>query len=133
MSLETQKMELRSTLKALNYHRSVVACRIYESLGGTGEFFIDELDLNDPRISDVDKDKLMDLNSRIYINTWELDKLDCINEPERHDARQKVFELVDCMTLDETIMFLQEYGCSSTLDLVEKVIQSPGLLDGVMV
>ena len=131
MSMETQQMELRSKLKALDFKRSQVACKIYESLGGSGYFFIDDLPLDDPRISPVDKDKLMELNSRIYLATWELNKLE--EDSARHFARQKVFDMISLMSIDEAITFLRRHGCLTTLELVEKVVEYPNLLDGVKV
>ena len=129
MSLETDKMELRSSLKALNFKRSRLACRMAESVGITGYFFSDELPFDDPRINPADVEKYHELSDKIYKCTWELDKLDYIDEPERHHARQQVFDFIGLLSLEESVQFLRNNGCLTTLELVEKVIRNPNFIE----
>ncbi len=128
MSLETDKMELRSSLKALNFKRSRLACRMAESVGIRGYFFSDELPFDDPRINPEDVEKYHELSDKIYKVTWELDKLDYIDEPERHNARQQVFDFIGLLSLEESVQFLRNNGCLTTLELVEKVIHNPNFI-----
>lgn len=129
MSIETQKMELRSSLKALNYKKSQVACKMAEEVGITGYFFSDALPFDDPRINPSDVEKFQELSNKIYKCTWELDKLEHIDEPERHNARQEVFDFISLLSLEESIDFLRDNGCRNTFDLVEKVMQNPQFIE----
>ena len=129
MSLETDKMNLRSTIKALDFRKSKVACRMAEDIGVTGYFFADELPFDDPRINPADLETYQDLSDRLYDATWKLSRLDFIDEPERHVARQTCFDFINLLSLEETIQFLNKAGCKSTLDLVEKLIRNPNLIE----
>ena len=132
MSLETDKMELRSSLKALNFKRSRLACRMAESVGIRGYFFSDDLPFDDPRINPADVEKYQELSAKIYKFTWELDNLDYIDDPERHVARQTCFDFINLLSLDDSIKFLRRVGCLTTTDLVEKLIQNPNLIEEVV-
>ena len=68
-------------------------------------------------------------SKKINVATVELDKLDNINEPERYEAKQEVYDFISLLSLEETINFLKEVGCTSTLELVEKVIENPTLIE----
>ena len=129
MSLETEKRNLRSTIKALDYKKSRLACKMAEDIGITGYFFADELPLDDPRIDPADVETYYDLSDRLYNATWKLEKLDFIDEPERHVARQTCFDFINLLSLEETIAFLDKVGCYSTLDLVEELIKNPNLIE----
>ena len=129
MSLETEKMNLRSTIKALTYKKDMVALRIAESVGIQGRFLSDELPLDDPRVNTSDKEKFLDLKKRLYNATWKLDKLD---DPKRHEARQTCFDFIRLLSLDETKQFLQAAGCKSTVDFTEKLSKNPNLIEEVV-
>ena len=129
MSLETDKMELRLTIKALTRNQSRLACKMAEDTGITGEFFHDQIDFDAPRINPMDKEKYDIVTKKINVATVELDKLDNINEPERYEAKQEVYDFISLLSLEETINFLKEVGCTSTLELVEKVIENPTLIE----
>ena len=120
MSLETTKMNLRIRIKSLNRKRSKVACKMAEDVGIIGDFFSDELPFDDPRISSVDVEK--------YDATWELDRLDYIDDPELHEARKKTFTFINSLSLEASILFLKSRGCSSTFDLIAKVKVNPSII-----
>lgn len=127
--LETEKMELRSTIKALDFHKSRVACKMAEDLGITGSFLADELPFDDPRINQEDVETYQDLSDRLYNATWKYSKLDFIDEPERAVARQTCFDFINLLSLDETISFLDKVGCYSTSEFIEKLIKNPNLIE----
>ena len=129
MNIETEKMNLRSTIKALDFRKSRLACKMAEDVGITGSFFADELPFDDSRIDPADVETYHDLSDRLYNATWKLEKLDFIDEPERHVARQTCFDFINLLSLDETIAFLDKAGCCSTLDLVEELIKNPNLIE----
>ena len=129
MSIETEKMNLRSTIKVLDFRKSRLACKMAEDVGITGSFFSDELPFDDPRINQEDVETYQDLSDRLYKATWKYSKLEFIDEPERHVARQTCFDFINLLSLEETIAFLDKAGCYSTLDLVEKLIQNPNLIE----
>lgn len=130
MSLETEKMNLRSTIKALSFKKDRVACRIAESVGITGQFFSDELPLDDHRVAPSDKLEFEDLSTRLYNAVWKLDALE--NDSERHHARQNCYDFVSLLSLDECKTFLELVGCKSTVDLTEKLISNPNLIEEVV-
>lgn len=131
MSLETQKMELRSKIKSLEYKKSRLACKMARDCGIQGMFFADELDLNDKRIYPNDRIRFQTISEKLYNATWELDKLE--QGVERANARQKVFDTVNSMPLHEGISLLRKHGCLTTFELVEKVVRNPSLLEDVRV
>ena len=129
MNIETEKMNLRSTIKALDFRKSRLACKMAEDVGISGYFLSDELPLDDPRINPRDVETYHDLCDRLYNATLKLSRLDNIDEPERHSARQTCFDFINLLSLEETIAFLDKVGCYSTLDLVEKLIRNPDLIE----
>lgn len=128
MSMETTKMNLRSRIKSLNRKRSKVACKMADAVGITGDFFSDELPFDDPRISSVDVEKYDDLCKKIYDATWELDRLEYIDDPKLHEARKKTFTFINSLSLEASLLFLKSRGCSSTFDLIEKVKVNPNII-----
>lgn len=132
MSIETEKMNLRSTLKALEFKRSRLSCKMANDVGITGYFFSDELPFDDPRLNPKDVEKYQNLSDRIYDATWKLSKLEYINEPERHVARQNCFDFINLLSLEDSVRFLRKVGCLTTTELVEKLIQHPTLIEEVV-
>lgn len=128
-SSHTELSELRSNLKAMEFHKSRIACRIAEKQGITGYFFQDQLDLDNPNISAHDKETFLDLKDRIYHTTWEIDKL---NNPERHVARRTAFDFINLLNLEESVNFLRKAGCLTTLELVEKLVENPNFIQEVL-
>lgn len=126
--IETKKMDLQFKIDGLDYKRSQLACDMAERIGIVGLFFIDELPLDDPRISN-DKEKLLNLEGQIYEATWELDRLEYIDEPERHIARKKCFDFVNVLPIEETDKFLKGLGLTSTTDLIEELIKNPNFIE----
>lgn len=129
-SLETQKMEIRTSLKALDFKRSRVACRMANSLGIVGTFFIDHLPLDDPRLLESDVAELENLQAKIYNLTWKLDALE--HDAARHHARQACFDFINLLSLEESKEFLQKAGCLNTTELIEKLIINPSLIEEVV-
>ncbi|WP_458454142.1 hypothetical protein [Methanobrevibacter sp.] len=126
ISKETRMMNLRSQIKGLTHQRSVLANRIAETLDITGNFLIEDLALDDPRIPVKLVEKFNTIQEKIEEKIFELDNL--IN-PDTAEASRKVFKLINKMSLEESIKFLRKYDCKSTLELVDKVSENPGLLD----
>lgn len=129
MSIETEKMELRTTIKSLNFKRDRVACNIAEILEINGEFFHEDLDLKDPRIPVQLVSELLMLNKKIYTKGNMLLKLEY--EPERYEAKRKAYDFIKLLSLDESKKFLKSVGCLTTIELVEKLIQEPNLIEEV--
>lgn len=126
ISKETRMMNLRSQIKGLTHQRSVLANRIAETLDITGNFLIEDLPLDDPRIPVNLVEKFNTIQDKIEVKIFELDNL--IN-PDTAEASRKVFKLLNKMSLEESIEVLRKYDCKSTLELVDKVSENPGLLD----
>lgn len=126
ISKETRMMNLRSQIKGLTHQRSVLANRIAETLDITGNFLIEDLPLDDPRIPVNLVEKFKNIQDKIEVKIFELDNL--IN-PDTAEASRKVFKLINKMSLEESIEVLRKYDCKSTLELVDKVSENPGLLD----
>lgn len=126
MSLETRKMNLRSTIKALEFQKSKLACKMARDLNIQREFFTDELDLDDSRIYPTDKSRYLHICKKLSEATWELDRLEYGSK--RAHAREVVFLYINKLCLDDAISFLRSKGCYSTFDLVEKVMSNPSLL-----
>ena len=123
----TRMMNLKSQIRGLSHQRSVLANRVATDLGFTGDFIMENLPWNDPRVSVSDRVRFQSLNKRIKELVFELDKLE---NPNNADAKRIVFGLINRMSLEESIMFLHKYDCSSTLELVDKLTVNPHLLDG---
>lgn len=126
ISKETRMMNLRSQIKGLTHQRSVLANRIAETLDITGNFLIEDLALDDPRIPVNLVEKFKNIQEKIEEKIFELDQL---KNPDTAEASRKVFKLINKMSLEESIEVLRKYDCKSTLELVDKVSENPGLLD----
>ncbi|WP_458406023.1 hypothetical protein [Methanobrevibacter sp.] len=126
ISKETRMMNLRSQIKGLTHQRSVLANRIAETLDITGNFLIEDLALDDPRIPVNLVEKFNTIQEKIEEKIFELDNL---KNPDTAEASRKVFKLINKMSLEESIEVLRKYDCKSTLELVDKVSENPGLLD----
>lgn len=126
ISKETRMMNLRSQIKGLTHQRSVLANRIAETLDITGNFLIEDLPLDDPRIPVNLVEKFKNIQEKIEEKIFELDNL---KNPDTAEASRKVFKLINKMSLEESIEVLRKYDCKSTLELVDKVSENPGLLD----
>lgn len=126
ISKETRMMNLRSQIKGLTHQRSVLANRIAETLDITGNFLIEDLPLDDPRIPVKLVEKFKNIQEKIEEKIFELDNL---KNPDTAEASRKVFKLINKMSLEESIEVLRKYDCKSTLELVDKVSENPGLLD----
>lgn len=126
ISKETRMMNLRSQIKGLTHQRSVLANRIAETLDITGNFLIEDLPLDDPRIPVNLVEKFNTIQDKIEEKIFELDNL---KNPDTAEASRKVFKLINKMSLEESIEVLRKYDCKSTLELVDKVSENPGLLD----
>lgn len=126
ISKETRMMNLRSQIKGLTHQRSVLANRIAETLDITGNFLIEDLPLDDPRIPVNLVEKFNTIQDKIEVKIFELDNLINLDTAE---ASRKVFKLINKMSLEESIEVLRKYDCKSTLELVDKVSENPGLLD----
>ena len=129
-SLETQKMNLRLTIKALTKNQSRLACKMANDIGLTGYFFHDQLDLSDSRIDPNDSEKYQIITRKLNKANVELERLDY--EPERFTARRNAYDFLSLLSFDEKILFLKKTGCSSTIDLVEKLIDNPNLIEEVV-
>lgn len=129
MSVETDKMNLRSTLKSLEYEKSRLACKMAEDVGISGYFFSDDLPLDDPRLNASDVARFEFLCDRIYQVSWDLDKL--VN-PECHEARQTCFDFINLLGLEEGVKFLRKAQCLNTFELVEKVDKNPNFIQEVL-
>ena len=130
MSIETQKMELRTSIKALNFKRSRLACQMAELSGITGEFFHDQIPFHELDPKTVNEYNT--LSDKIYNLGYKLQKLEYLEEPERHAARQQVYDFVNFLTLEENKEFLKKVGCTTNTELVEKVIDNPNLINEVV-
>lgn len=122
---ETQKMNLRSTIKALTNAQDRVLCKIAGDLGFEGVFSRTQINFEDPRINPDDKQKFQIISKKLYNATWELDKLE---NPEVHQARQFTYDLMNLLPLEDAVALLRDAGCNSTLDLVEKLTIKPDLI-----
>ena len=104
---ETQKMNLRSTIKALANTQNRLLCKIAEDVGVDGLFSRTQINFDDPRINPNDKHKFEVVSKKLYNATWELDKLE---QPEVHQARQFTYDLMNLLHLEKCMkeIFLQE-------------------------
>lgn len=130
-SLETQKMELRTAIKALTHKQSKLACSMANDVGITGDFFHDQIPFGDKRINPYVEKRYHVITEKLHDAEDQLEKLEYTSE--RYTARKKVFDFIKDLPVDITISVLRRYGCLTTLELVEKVILYPDLLDEVMV
>ena len=128
MSYETPIMNAKSKLRALDHRRSRLACKMASKVGIEGPFFVDQLPLDDPRISQY-ADELEKLNGEIYDAAWELDRLENIDEPKRHIARQQCFDFINLLSIEEASEFLRSLGLLTTLELVDALIENPNLIE----
>ena len=122
---ENQKMNLRSTIKALTNTQNRLLCKIAEDVGFEGVFSRTQINFEDPRINPSDKKKFDIVSKKLYNATWELDKLE---QPEVHQARQFTYDLMNLLPLEDAVALLRDAGCNSTLDLVEKLTIKPDLM-----
>ena len=129
-SLETRKMNLRLTIKALTRNQSRLACRMAEDVGITGDFFHDQIDLSDYRIDPTDSEKYQIVTRKLNKANVELERLDY--KPARFQARRDAYDFISLLSLEESILFLRKAGCDSTIDLVEKLIDNPNLIEEVV-
>ena len=126
----------RSTLKALNRRRDSIAAeigyRVKDTILSYPLWIMDQVNFDDPRLADI-KDKFFKLEEEISQLTWEVDRLEAIQNGElpRHEAKVKVYTFLREMGDDENqIHFLQTYSLSTTT-LTEAVLICPGLLDNM--
>ena len=124
----------RSTLKALNRRRDNIAAeigyRVQDTISSYPRWIMDQVNFDDSRIADI-KDEFFRLEEKISKLTWEVDRLEAIQNEElpRHEAKVKVYQFLRGMGNDKNqIEFLQRYSLSTT-SLTESVLLCPSLLD----
>lgn len=125
MSLETQKMEARSTIKALTHQKSKVACRIASDLGFTGSFGYEQLDLEDERVHPKDKELFLNLTEKLSQAVWDLEK---IEYPSTWRAHQLAFSFLNSLPLNEAVSFLRENNLRDSFDLCRELEKNPNFI-----
>ena len=131
MSIETEKDRLRSTVKALDYKCSQLARKMALDVGIRGDFFADELPFQDKRIYPNDRSKYFHLKEKLSKATFELEKLEY--GEDMAVARDKTFKFINDCTLKEVLTILDKLGCNDCLELCQRVLQEPNLLEEVIV
>lgn len=131
-SFDSELMEKKSTLRALNLKRDNLAIEIASKLELTGFFSINQLDFDDPKIKDL-KDDFQEVVSKIGFYSWEVDRLESIRDGElpRHDAMVKVYAFLGGLGNDNATNFLRSHRLS-TVTLTEAVLLCPNLLEDMM-
>lgn len=124
----------KATLRALHNRRDDLAAeigyRVKDTISSYPLWIMDQVNFNDPRLSDI-KDDYFKIEEKIRKLTWEVDRLQAIQDGElpRHEAKVKVYTFLRAMGDDKNqIHFLQSYSLS-TVSLTEAVLLCPGLLD----
>ena len=122
------------TLRALSRRRDDMAAeigyRVQDTISSYPLWIMEQVNFDDPRLADI-KDKFFRIEEKISKLTWEVDRLEAIENGElpRHEAKVKVYEFLRGMGEDKNqISFLQTYSLSTT-SLTEAVLICPGLLD----
>lgn len=129
---ESELMDKKSTLRALNLKRDNLAIEMASKLGLTGFFSINQIDFDDPKVSAL-KDDFQEVVSKIGFYSWEVDRLESIRDGElpRHNARVKVYAFLNGLGNDNATNFLKSHRLS-TVTLTEAVLLCPNLLEDMM-
>lgn len=123
----------KSTLRALQRRRDDLAAeigfRVRDTISSYPLWIMDQVDFNDPRLDDI-KDKFFKTEEKLRELTWEVDRLEAIQNGElpRHEAKVKVYDFLGKMSENNVISFLQAYHLS-TVTLTEAVLLCPTLLE----
>lgn len=129
---DSELMDKKSTLRALNLKRDNLAIEIASKLELTGFFSINQIDFDDPKVSTL-KDDFQEVVSKIGFYSWEVDRLESIRDGElpRHNARVKVYAFLGGLGNDNATNFLKSHRLS-TVTLTEAVLLYPNLLEDMM-
>ena len=129
---ESELIDKKSTLRALTLKRDNLAIEMASKLGLTGFFSINQINFDDPKISDI-KDDFQEVVSKIGFYSWEVDRLEAIHDGElpRHHAKVKVYAFLGRLGNDKATNFLKVHRLS-TVTLTEAVLLCPQLLEDMM-
>ena len=129
---DSELMDKKSTLRALTRKRDTLSVEMASKLGLTGFFSVNQLDFDNPKISDL-KDDFLEVVSKINFYSWEVDRLEAIRDGElpRHHAKVKVYAFLGRLGNDKATNFLKVHRLS-TVTLTEAVLLYPQLLEDMM-